>query len=656
MRLVGTALLVTCFLFSTALAFEMIAPPNSIARATLNKNRASAVANISHTLAPLSKVSAAAHDQLAAVASLPFVDALASNLFTTFCPLFRNCPAPATASIAQRPSAQHLQTATTATPSTTQQPTRIATPQTVQQTVINQPVIERTKETVRTTSVGGIDASYVDTRMAALQQLLAAQIAAVAAGSHSESQTIYQTLGSVAQIDNVDNIHVTNSHWTGGVITGATITGGSVTATDFAGVLGIAKGGTGTSTSPSYGNVLIGDGAGGYNLVATSSLGIVSGGGSGASFGQGFEITKGALAPTTTIGILVSASSTFNGGLSIDRSTTTNATSTNLFATLGHFTTGIIDALTSAAATITNLTATTITATTASTTVASSYDGVFIGRTATTSLYGSATSTFGAGIQTTALNVTSSSATSTFANGIQLTSGCFRMANGSCAGAGGGGGTVTSVDASGGSTGLTFSGGPITGAGTLTLAGTLAVANGGTGWAAIQSGAVPYGNGSSALATTSSGTAGQILALLNGVPTWASTTTLANISGTLAVGSGGTGSTTLTGILKGNGTGGVQTAVAGTDYAAVSSIFGKEQASSTILPFAKVGATHRRRLIPPAGNVATPGTLDVTGLTTLASASTTNISATYASSTSGFFGNLSIGSLTGFLKATAGAI
>ena len=42
-------------------------------------------------------------------------------------------------------------------------------------------------------------------------------------------------------------------------------------------------------------------------------------------------------------------------------------------------------------------------------------------------------------------------------------------------------GTVTSVAASGGTTGLTFSGSPITTSGTLTLGGTLAVANGGTG-------------------------------------------------------------------------------------------------------------------------------------------------------------------------------
>lgn len=40
---------------------------------------------------------------------------------------------------------------------------------------------------------------------------------------------------------------------------------------------------------------------------------------------------------------------------------------------------------------------------------------------------------------------------------------------------------ITSVNASGGTTGLTFTGGPITESGTLTLGGTLALANGGTG-------------------------------------------------------------------------------------------------------------------------------------------------------------------------------
>jgi hypothetical protein len=50
------------------------------------------------------------------------------------------------------------------------------------------------------------------------------------------------------------------------------------------------------------------------------------------------------------------------------------------------------------------------------------------------------------------------------------------------------GGTVTSVDVSGGITGITFSGGPVTSSGTITMAGTLAITNGGTG-ASTQSGA-----------------------------------------------------------------------------------------------------------------------------------------------------------------------
>ena len=48
-------------------------------------------------------------------------------------------------------------------------------------------------------------------------------------------------------------------------------------------------------------------------------------------------------------------------------------------------------------------------------------------------------------------------------------------------GGGGGSGTVTSVDVSGGTTGLTATGGPILTSGTITISGVLNVANGGTG-------------------------------------------------------------------------------------------------------------------------------------------------------------------------------
>jgi len=57
----------------------------------------------------------------------------------------------------------------------------------------------------------------------------------------------------------------------------------------------------------------------------------------------------------------------------------------------------------------------------------------------------------------------------------------LNLLNKANAGGGGGSGTVTSVNVSGGSTGLTTSGGPVTTSGTITLAGTLDVDNGGTG-------------------------------------------------------------------------------------------------------------------------------------------------------------------------------
>ncbi|MDD5356578.1 MAG: hypothetical protein PHS53_00305 [Candidatus Pacebacteria bacterium] len=63
-------------------------------------------------------------------------------------------------------------------------------------------------------------------------------------------------------------------------------------------------------------------------------------------------------------------------------------------------------------------------------------------------------------------------------------------------GLGGSSGTVSSVDASGGTTGLTFSGGPITTSGTLTLGGVLGTANGGTGTSTTANNSIFVTNGS----------------------------------------------------------------------------------------------------------------------------------------------------------------
>jgi hypothetical protein len=65
-------------------------------------------------------------------------------------------------------------------------------------------------------------------------------------------------------------------------------------------------------------------------------------------------------------------------------------------------------------------------------------------------------------------------------------------------------GTVTSIDVSGGTTGLTTSGGPITASGTLTLGGTLAVANGGTGSTTASAARTALGLGTMAVQAASS--------------------------------------------------------------------------------------------------------------------------------------------------------
>lgn len=72
-------------------------------------------------------------------------------------------------------------------------------------------------------------------------------------------------------------------------------------------------------------------------------------------------------------------------------------------------------------------------------------------------------------------------------------------------------GTVTSIAASGGTTGLSFTGSPVTTSGTLTLGGTLNVANGGSGLASATTNGILFGNGTGAMGVTAAGTAGQLL-------------------------------------------------------------------------------------------------------------------------------------------------
>lgn len=102
-------------------------------------------------------------------------------------------------------------------------------------------------------------------------------------------------------------------------------------------------------------------------------------------------------------------------------------------------------------------------------------------------------------------------------------------------------GTVTSVDVSGGTTGITTSGGPVTTSGTITLAGTLAVANGGTGQTTAP-------NAINALLPTQATNNGKYLTTDGSVSSWASVTTgtVTSVSVTTANGVSGSVATATT--------------------------------------------------------------------------------------------------------------
>ena len=136
-----------------------------------------------------------------------------------------------------------------------------------------------------------------------------------------------------------------------------------------------------------------------------------------------------------------------------------------------------------------------------------------------------------------------------------------------------GGGTVTSIEVTTGSTGLLVSGGTsqtITSSGTFAITGNLAAGSGGTGNTSYTIGDILYASGSTTLSKLTGVAIGN--ALISGgvgtAPSYGKIGLTTHVSGTLAVGSGGTGVGTLTGIVKGNGTSNFSAATAGTDFVA----------------------------------------------------------------------------------------
>jgi hypothetical protein len=103
---------------------------------------------------------------------------------------------------------------------------------------------------------------------------------------------------------------------------------------------------------------------------------------------------------------------------------------------------------------------------------------------------------------------------------------------------------------------------------TTGITGTLPIANGGTNLTTYTTGDLVYASATNTLNKLADVATGN--ALISGgvgvAPSYGKIGLTTHVSGTLAVGSGGTGATTLTGIVKGNGTSAFTAATAGTDY------------------------------------------------------------------------------------------
>lgn len=135
---------------------------------------------------------------------------------------------------------------------------------------------------------------------------------------------------------------------------------------------------------------------------------------------------------------------------------------------------------------------------------------------------------------------------------------------------GAGSGTVTSVNVAPGTTGLTFTGGPITTSGDITAGGVLAGAHGGTGQNNYVPGDMLFASTSNTLSRRSIGSNGQILSVgSSGFPVWITPQTGGSV--TRVQGSGTVNGISLTGDVTTSGFLNLSGAISGLAASAVSS-------------------------------------------------------------------------------------
>ena len=222
-------------------------------------------------------------------------------------------------------------------------------------TIINQPVIERIVEKPTPVPVStGVSPLTLATMLARLRSELLTRIGSITSPPQFPQQiaaggnVVFSYGAAAASGGGASSPTPTNFSALIG-----TLNLGSQTS----GVLAIANGGTGTSSAPGYGQILVGDGNGGYTAVATSSL-VSNISGSNGSF-----ISANVSATTTTTGL----AATFGNVTSLLASVinAASATFTNLTASVANLTNATISSLAAANSIFTNATTTNATSTNA---------------------------------------------------------------------------------------------------------------------------------------------------------------------------------------------------------------------------------------------------------------------------------------------------
>ncbi len=305
-------------------------------------------------------------------------------------------------------------------------------------------------------------------------------VSASSYGTASQVPTL--AINAQGQITSASNtaIAINANQITSGAVSNAQLANSAITINGNS----VSLGGSTTVTATATNALTIGTGLTGtsYNGSAPVTIALATSGVSAATYGSASQVpvfavdTYGRITSVTDTAIAIAAGAV--SGLAASATTdTTNAAN----ITSGTLPTGRISGSYTGITGVGTLTAGTWNATT----IGTAYGGTGLTATPTN---GQLAIGNGSGYSLSTLTAGTNVTISNTAGGITISATPAA------------GGTVQSVDVSGGTTGLTTSGGPVTVTGTITLAGTLNVANGGTG-ATTLSGYL-FGNGTSAVSAS----------------------------------------------------------------------------------------------------------------------------------------------------------